>query len=62
MNEIFLLSETYRFIKISDKTLYIYMLSRFRFFIVHNNPETEAHRSHAHAALNYKTERERACE
>jgi len=25
---------------------------------VHNNPETEAQRSYANAALNYKTERE----
>ena len=28
------------------------------FFFVHNNPEAEARRSYAHAALNDKTERE----
>ena len=28
---------------------------------VHNNPETNAQRSYAHAALNHKTEREHAC-
>ena len=27
-------------------------------FFVYNNPETEAQKSYAHAALNYKTDRE----
>ena len=35
-----------------------HFMSSFQGFFVHNNPEAEAERSSAQAALNYKTERE----
>ena len=39
---------------------FLYIMSSFQDYgvCVHNNPEAEAKNSYAHAALNYKTERE----
>ena len=51
------------FLRVFNAISRLFLIVKIRSFQdgVHNNPEAEALRGYAHAALNYKTVRERMC-